>query len=79
MIKVSSIITPMDNGIDLDSTIIVAVPKGCPKDVADIICTHEIKALLKQMYKTDPDIVEDAIQEFVKEETEDDKTDINNN
>ena len=80
MIKVHTLITPTlePNGIDLDTEVIVAVPKGMPEDVVDILCKHEIKALLKQMYKRHPDIIEDAIEEFI-EEMQDDKTDIDNN
>lgn len=69
MIKVHTLITPTPepNGIDLDTEVIVAVPKGMPDEVSDLLCRHEIKALLKQMYKQHPDVVEDAIQEFISD------------
>lgn len=80
MIKVHTLITPTPepNGINLDTEVIVAVPKGMPEEISDILCKHEIKALLKNMYKRHPDIVVDAIEEFT-EELEHDKTDIDNN
>lgn len=79
MIKVHTLITPTPepNGIDLDTEVIVAVPKGMPDEISDILCKHEIKALLKNMYKRHPDIIVDAIEEFT-EELEHDKTDLNN-
>ena len=69
MIKVHTLITstPEPNVIDLDTHVIVALPKGMPDEVTDLLCRHEIKALLKHMYKQYPDVVEDAIQEFISD------------
>ena len=82
MIKVVSKITPAADGLDLDTEVIVAAPKSAPKEIVSLIIKAEVVALLKRLYLSYPDMIEDAIGEFVEqivEEVENDKTDINNN
>lgn len=67
MIKVHTDVTPTADGLDLDTEVLVAVPKGASKEIADLLCKHEITSLLKKMYMQHPDIVEDAIQEFISD------------
>lgn len=82
MIKVISKIIPDVDGIDLDIEVLVAVPKSAPKEVVSLIVKAEIVALLKKLYLSYPDMIEESIGEFVEqiaEEAENDKTDIDNN
>ena len=67
MIKVHTDVTPTSDGLDLDTEVSVAVPKGATKEIADLLCKHEITSLLKKMYEWYPDVVVDAIQEFIEE------------
>ena len=67
MIKVHTDIMPTSDGLDLDTEIMVAVPKGASKEIADLLCKHEITSLLKKMYEQHPDVIVDAIQEFISD------------
>lgn len=67
MIKVRTDIIPASDGIDLDTEVIVTVPKGLPKEISDQLARHEITALLKKMYEQHPDIIVDAIQVFISD------------
>lgn len=77
MIKVHTDVTPTSDGLHLDTEVLVAVPKGLPEELSDLLCKHEITSLLKKMCEQHPDVVVDAIQEFI-EEMQNDKTDIDN-
>ena len=77
MIKVHTDVMPTSDGLDLDTEVLVAVPKGLSEDLSDLLCKHEITSLLKKMYEQHPDVIVDAIEEFI-EEMQNDKTDINN-
>ena len=67
MIKVHTDVAPTADGLDLDTEVMVAVPKGCTKEIADLLCKHEINSLLKKMYEQHPDIIVAAIEEFIEE------------
>lgn len=67
MIKVHTDVTPIADGLDLDTEVMVTVPKGATKEIADLLCKHEITSLLKKMYEQHPDVIVDAIEEFIEE------------
>lgn len=67
MIKVHTDVTPTSDGLDLDTEVMVAVPKGATKEIADLLCKHEITSLLKKMYEHYPDVIVDAIEDFIEE------------
>lgn len=67
MIKVTTDIMPSSDGLDLDTEVMVAVPKGLTKEISELLCKHEITSLLKKMYEQHPDIIVDAIQEFISD------------
>lgn len=64
MIKVNSDVTITQDGIDIDTEVMVLVPKTAPEEAVQFICKHELKALLTHLYKKYPDIVVDAIEDF---------------
>lgn len=67
MIKVQTDIIAAADGLDLDTEVMVAVPKGLPEELSDLLCKHEITSLLKKMYEQHPDVIVDAIQEFISD------------